>query len=303
MKNPSIFKTSFLLAMVAFQTMACTNEQPSFGMGSTQTSEKDGMIMVFVPAGEFTMGSNDGPVNEKPVHTVSLADFWIDQTEVTNAMFAKFIEDSGYQIDAQKDGCSYVIDLSTEQWNCLSDAVWNYPQGSNSNLDGLDAHPVVQVSWNDARAYCAWADRRLPTEAEWEKAARSDDARTFPWGNEDVNGTRLNLADASYGTAWSILALDDGYQFTSPVGYYPQGASPYGAFDMAGNVWEWNSSLSKPYPYDPNDGREDLSVGGMRALRGGSWDDFTINVRSMIRFRGGPAFRVTYIGFRCADSP
>jgi eukaryotic-like serine/threonine-protein kinase len=293
------------VALFVFQMAACTavTPMPSLDVGSIQRSEKDGMPMVFVPAGEFTMGSEDGPVNEQPVHQLTLSAFWIDQTEITNAMFAKFMEESGYETDAQKGGCSYVLDVATEQWNCLSDAAWDQPQGSGSSLDGLDAHPVVQVSWNDAGAYCAWAGRRLPTEAEWEKAARGDDARRFPWGNEDVNGTLLNLADVAYGTAWSIPEVDDEYQFTSPVGYYPAGASPYGALDMAGNVWEWNISLSRPYPYDPNDGREDLSASGMRALRGGSWDDFTINVRSTIRFRGGPAFRVAYIGFRCADSP
>jgi eukaryotic-like serine/threonine-protein kinase len=295
---------TMFVALFVFQLMACTSATPapSFGIGSRLQAEKDGMLMVFVPAGEFMMGSEDGPVNEQPLHTVTLPDFWIDQTEVTNAMFAKFIEETGYETDAQKGGCSYVLDLTAEQWNCLSDAAWDHPQGSESSVGGLDAHPVVQVSWNDARAYCAWADRRLPTEAEWEKAARSDDARRFPWGNDEVNGELLNLADVAYGTAWSIPQVDDGFQFTSPVGHYSAGASPYGALDMAGNVWEWNSSLSEPYPYDPNDGREDLSASGMRALRGGSWDDFTINVRSTIRFRGGPAFRVAYIGFRCADS-
>jgi eukaryotic-like serine/threonine-protein kinase len=304
MKIQRILKTSLLVTVIAFQTMACTTATPapSFDIGSTQISEKDGMVMVFVPASEFTMGSEDGPLNELPVHKVTLPDFWIDQTEVTNAMFARFVEETGYQTDGEKGGCSYMVDLTTEKWHCIADAVWDHPHGADSDLDGLESHPVVQVSWNDARAYCAWADRRLPTEAEWEKAARSDDARKFPWGNEEVNGNLLNLGDEAYGTAWSMRGINDGYQFTSPVGHYPEGVSPYGAFDMAGNVWEWNSSLSKPYPYDPNDGREDPSAGGLRALRGGAWDDFEFNLRTMIRFRGGPTFRVSYIGFRCADS-
>jgi formylglycine-generating enzyme required for sulfatase activity len=304
MKIHPILKASFLMVFI-LQTMACTaaTPAPSFDIGSTQISEKDGMVMVFVPAGEFTMGSDDGPVNELPIHQVTLPDFWIDQTEVTNAMFARFIEETDYQTDGQKGGCSYMVDLDTEKWHCIADAVWDHPHGADSGLDGLDAHPVVQVSWNDARVYCEWAGRRLPTEAEWEKAARSDDARKFPWGNEEVNGNLLNLGDEAYGTAWSMRGINDGYQFTSPVGHYPEGVSPYGAFDMAGNVWEWNSSLSKAYPYDPNDGREDLSAGGLRALRGGAWDDFEFNLRTMIRFRGGPTFRVSYIGFRCADSP
>lgn len=307
MKLPNVLKL-LVLVMFTSQIIACaspatTVPTPSYSIGSTQISEKDEMVMVFVPAGEFTMGSNDGPIDEKPVHRVTLADFWIDQTEVTNARFAKFIDETGYKTDAEKSGCSYAIDVTVAKWNCLSDAVWNHPQGPGSNLDGLDLHPVVQVSWNDAQAYCHWASRRLPTEAEWEKAARGSDARSFPWGNDPVAGNLLNLADIAYGTPWAVKNVDDNYQFTSPVGNYQDGASPYGAFDMAGNVWEWGSSLYRPYPYDASDGREDVQAAGTHVLRGGSWDDFVFNVRSTIRFRGAPTFRVTYIGFRCADSP
>jgi sulfatase modifying factor 1 len=277
--------------------------QPVYEIGSTLVSEIDGMTMVFVPGGEFTMGSKDGPTDEQPVHLVDVDGFWIDRTEVTNTMFAKFVDETAHVTDAEKGGCSYVIDLPTETWNCLPDATWLHPQGANSIIDGLGSHPVVQVSWNDAIAYCDWAGRRLPTEAEWEKAARGVDARTFPWGNDPVAGELLNMADLTYGVAWAATDIDDGHAFTSPVGHYPGGVSPYGALDLAANVWEWGSSQYQPYPYDPNDGREDADPNGTYVLRGGSWDDFTINVRTTIRFRGATTFRVSYIGFRCADSP
>jgi formylglycine-generating enzyme required for sulfatase activity len=305
LKTRKILK-ALMPAILIFQMAACnlgTKLAPEYVVGSTQLSKKDGMLMVFVPAGDFTMGSDYGPIDEKPVHTVSLDAFWIDQTEVTNAMFAKFVGATDYKTDAEKGGCSYVIDLPTETWNCITDAFWSQPQGAGSNLDGLEAHPVVQVSWNDAQAYCDWAGRRLPTEAEWEKAARGTDARSFPWGNDPIRDDLVNFADETYGTSWSVDQVNDGHRFTSPVGYYSRGASPYGAFDMAGNVWEWGGSLYQPYPYDARDGREDFEADGTYILRGGSWDDFDVNVRNTIRFRGATTFRVTYIGFRCASSP
>jgi eukaryotic-like serine/threonine-protein kinase len=276
---------------------------PTPGIGSTQVSEKDGMVMVFVPAGEFTMGSDDGLENEQPVHTVTLTGFWIDQTEVTNALFSEFVEETQYQTDAEKAECSYVVDLATDTWNCVPSAVWNHPGGQSSDLSGLEMHPVVQVSWNDATSYCGWAGRRLPTEAEWEKAARGEDGRIYPWGDEPITSSLINFADIAYGTGWAVKTVDDGYTFTSPVGSFPDGKSPYGAYDMGGNVWEWVSSLFEPYPYNVDDGREEPGSEGVRGLRGGSWDDVAYNVRTTIRFRGKPTFTVSYTGFRCAVSP
>ena len=234
-----------------------------FDIGSTMTSEKDDMILVYVPAGEFTMGSDNGDDDEKPVHKVNLDAFWIDQTEVTNALFAKCVQDSDC---TQPSDLTYYIDS-------------NYAD-----------HPVVYVSWEAAKAYCAWADRRLPTEAEWEKAARGESAFTYPWGNDTPNNNLLNYNSA----------VGD----TTEVGKYPDGASPYGALDMAGNVWEWVSSLYGPYPYDATDGREDLSVSGVRERRGGAWPYYgPFSVRSANRDWTDPRDSYGKLGFRCSRSP
>jgi serine/threonine-protein kinase len=233
------------------------------------TSENDGMTMVFVPEGEFTMGSNNsGQSDERPEHQVNLDAFWIDQTEVTNAMYEKCVSDGDCQ----------------EPNNTSS-----YTHSSYYGNPEFDNFPVIYVDWNQANAYCSWAGRRLPTEAEWEKAARGEDAFTHPWGNDLPNNNLLNFN----------AAIGD----TTEVGAYPNGASPYGALDMAGNVWEWVSSLYQSYPYDANDGRENLSDSGSRPLRGGAWNDVDNDVRSADRFRFVPTNTVNNLGFRCARSP
>ena len=215
----------------------------NLGIGSSSISPVDGMVQVYVPAGEFLMGSADSDShafeNEKPQHKVYLEAFWIDRTEVTNAMFARFVEATGYKTDAEKAGGGKVL-LEAESIDMVG-ADWQHPRGRGSDLAGLDQHPVVQVSWNDALAYCAWAKRRLPTEAEWEKAARGTDGRRYPWGDAwDVATTkRLDFADRNLAGDWTDKFANDGYQFTAPVGVYRAGASPYEALDMAGNVWEW----------------------------------------------------------------
>jgi formylglycine-generating enzyme required for sulfatase activity len=250
------------------------------GIGSTMISEKDGMVLIYVPAGEFTMGNENDSDDEKPVHRVTLDAFWIDQTEVTNAMYAKCVD--AHQCDAP--------------WNTSS-----YTRSEYFGNPEFDDYPVIYVSWNDAKAYCEWAGRRLPTEAEWEKAARGESAFIYPWGN-DFDGSLVNFCDKNCSFDWADKNSDDGYADTAPIGSYPNGASPYGALDMAGNVWEWVGSLYQPYPYDAGDGRENLNSTDARALRGGSWNYIDYEVRSARRSWGGPTNSDVNIGFRCVFS-
>jgi len=282
--------------------LPATTEAPV--MGSTRISETDGMTQVYVPGGVFTMGSDDsGYSHESPVHMVTLDAYWIDQTEVTNSMFATFAAQAGYQTVAERTGFSFTYNPETAKTETTQGADWQHPFGPDSSLADLNEHPVVHISWSDALAYCEWAGRRLPTEAEWEKAARGTDARIFPWGN-DFDGTLLNFADLRLNAFWGDSSSDDGFQFTAPVGSYPLGASPYGALDLAGNVWEWvNDWVDEAYYQDSpasNPGGPDS--GEYRVLRGGSWHDPEDGQRASYRGWASPDDTDITLGFRCALS-
>ena len=229
------------------------------------------MTLMYVTEGEFTMGSNttfnDSGFSDDVAHIVYLDAYWMDQTEVTNEMYAKCVG---------AGECSAPSDTS-----------------SFSNLS-YAKHPVVYVDWNQANAYCSWAERRLPTEAEWEKAARGTDERTYPWG-EGIDCTFANYFGKDNGNSDCVGG-------TTPVGSYEKGKSPYGVYDMAGNAWEWVSSLWGPYPYNANDGRENLSTFGSRVLRGGGWIHHNSGVRSAGRGGGSPTNSSSHTGFRCARS-
>lgn len=227
----------------------------------TMLSEKDGMTLVFVPAGEFTMGDFWNS------HKVTLDSYWIDQTEVTNKMYALCV---------QADVCQPPSSTSS------------YTRIDYYDVSEFDDYPVIYVDWYKAKTYCEWAGRRLSTEAEWEKAARGTDARIYPWGSEAPNS---NLANYN-------SDIGD----TTQVGKYSAGASIYGVLDMAGNVWEWVSSLYQSYPYSASDGREDLSASGSRLLRGGAWNYYDYYVRSSFRYRNFPDLTSPVVGFRCSRS-
>ncbi len=226
--------------------------------------------MRLIPAGEFTMGSdNTGDVGSQPAHTVNLEAFYIDKFEVTNEMY---------------DACVYAVECRKPQKLGSVKQVTYFANPVFAN------YPVLYVDWKMANAYCAWRGARLPTEAEWEKAARSTDERIYPWGNEELDCSFANAAGC----------VGD----TTKVDQYEKGQSPYGLFDMAGNVWEWTSSLFKPYPYNAEDGREDPDSLKERIARGGSWHPSfggnNGNVRSDTRFALDPGYFGAYVGFRCA---
>jgi formylglycine-generating enzyme required for sulfatase activity len=254
---------------------------------------------LFVPAGSFLMGSEDGEEIERPVHEVALDAFWIDRTEVTNTQFAAFVGHVGYVTTAEREGTGRTF--SGGEWVPTAGASWQHPEGPGSGLDGRDDHPVSLVSWEDAAAFCQWAGGRLPTEAEWEYAARGAENLVFPWGNT-FEGERLNYCDVNCPFEWADQNVDDGFQFTSPVGRYPDGASWIGAMDMAGNVFEWVNDwfATDYYASSPGDNPPGPPSGENRVLRGASWVNLESNQRTAYRFHNLPAFRSYGIGFRCA---
>jgi len=235
--------------------------------------------MVRVPGGVFLMGSSDGPEDERPQHQVDVGEFFIDRTPVTNAQFAQFLSAKGTQA---ADGQTWYDiddnDARIHRW------------GSNWMADaGSENHPVVEASWYGAVAYCAWLGKRLSTEAEWEKAARSTEGRKYPWETRCRIGT--GRISARIGT------------ISDPSGGLPKGASPYGILDLAGNGWEWVSSAYLPYPYNPKDGREDLNRLQVRVTRGGGHDSPPEELTTTQRGRHvsrNPHGGHHNIGFRCA---
>jgi sulfatase modifying factor 1 len=249
---------------------------------------EDGVAMVLIPAGEFQMGTDSSEMpqlvqwakdcyseanadlfkNETPRHTVYLDDFYMDKYEVTNALYKKFMDATKHE--------------TPKYWD---DVRFNAPE-----------QPVVGISWHDAKAYAEWAGKRLPTEAEWEKAAQGGllDKR-FPWGDADPDGTQCNFADRD----WTGTDLDDGHKFTAPVGrFIPNG---YGLYDMSGNVSEWCADWYDENYYSKSPGRNPTGPesGTLRILRGGSWNNFPYFLRVASRGTKEPSSRDSRLGFRC----
>lgn len=225
--------------------------------------------MILIPAGPFIMGSEDGNYDESPEREVYLDAFNIDEYPVTNADYKKFIDETGYKVP-------YVGQVWSEKYD------WKdrmYPEGKGG-------HPVILVTWQDAIAYCQWAGKRLPTEAEWEKAARGADGRIWPWGNTWDSG---RLACSGSGE-------------TMPVARYEQGKSPCGCFGMAGNVWEWTSDWyeSLYFRNAPSKNPTGPEKGDHKVLKGGAWIHGEFSVRCAMRFHKPLDYCDNYIGFRCA---
>ena len=257
-----------------------------------------GTVMVYVPAGEFEMGSTEAEVeeslaecnayyecserwfdNQLPEHTVALDGFWIDQTEVTNAQYARCVAAGGCDLP---DGGSY-------------------PFIGGCDDSTYADYPVVAVDWHQAIAYCAWAGVRLPTEAEWEYAARGSEGRRYPWGDE-FDGARLNFCDVNCDLSWANRQFDDGYRYAAPVGSYPKGASWCGAVDLAGNVSEWTADWLGHYTSDRQVNPAGLSSGSIRGVRGGSWATIPVYVRGADRGWDNTNLLDRSYGFRCARS-
>jgi formylglycine-generating enzyme required for sulfatase activity len=306
--------------------------------------------MVWIPPGTFWMGAEDGQADEKPVHQVTLDGFWMDKTEVSNEQFAKFVRAATYvtvaerkpdpkdfpgaspemlvpgsivftpptldQINRQRvaEGLepSAVIPLDNHflWWRYVPAANWRHPEGPQSDLNGREKHPVVHIAWEDARAYCKWAGKRLPTEAEWEYAARGGlDRQPYVWGKEQKPEGKW-LANIWQGRFPNENTMEDGFRGTAPVASFP--ANGYGLYDMAGNVWEWcadwylpdyyaNSPATNPpgpdTSFDPNE------PGVMkRVQRGGSFlcsDLYCIGYRPSSRMKSTADTGLCHSGFRC----
>ena len=296
--------------------------------------------MVLLPGGSFLMGNPKIP-DARPVHKISVSPFYIDTTEVTNAQWKKFVAATQFKSFAERipspedfpgiapsnvppemlvagsvvfapPNHPVPLEDHLKWWSFVAGANWQHPSGPDSNIDGLDDHPVVHLTYDDALAYCEWAGKRLPTEAEWEYASRGGlEQQSFLWGNEkNPKGKRLaNIWEGAF--PWRNLEID-GYSGSSPVATYP--ANPYGLYDMAGNVWEWTSDWYHHNTYSMPDRATVNPVGASesfdpqephipkRVTKGGSFlcnDDYCIRYQAGTRGRGDPYTGTNHTGFRC----
>ena len=226
---------------------------------------RDGAPLILIPAGPFFMGSETGQEDERPIHRIELDAFYIDKYEVTVSRYTRFLR-------AQSPDRPFLWKQATEG-----------AQGQK---------PVIGVDWFDAKEYCEWVGRRLPTEAEWEKAARGDDQRTYPWGNEPPTSAHATAGQRT----WS------GYETLGAVGSHARGGSPYGVAGLAGNVWEWIADWYDQtyYATSPEKNPRGPKAGPLRVLRGGAWNNDATMIRATNRAAYNPAARRNDVGFRCA---
>jgi len=305
-----LFTLAFLLACGTGTPpqVPAISPSPTGETGSTRAQE---VSMVAIPGGTYTLGSVTGMEDVQPVHSVSLSSFRLDRYEVTNAQYAEFLNALNIQpLQNAPAGNVGPADLAGPDAALLLEGAEGREQspllialddehariaiqdGRFVPQAGFEDHPVTETTWRGARDFCQWRGARLPTEAEWEVAARGTAGHPYPWGEEPPDAQR------------AIFNRSSGQ--TEAVGQYPAGATPEGIHDLAGNVAEWTSSLYRPYPYDPNDGREDLESGGERVTRGGDhvFDSSPDTLTTYYRrgFSRAPERGHRHIGFRCAQS-
>ncbi len=310
-----------------------------------QTAARDGMV--WIPGGSFAMGAadRDGRKDEYPRHQVTVNGFWMDETEVTNQQFAAFVEATGYKTTAERkpdweelkkqlppgtpkpadsllvasslvffaSGSPIPLHDASQWWRWTNGADWQHPQGPQSNIKGKENHPVVHISWDDANAYAKWAGKRLPTEAEWEFAARGGmKDKPFTWGDERVTEgkQKANIWQGRFPDDNKQL---DGYAGTAPVKTFVP--NRYGLYDMAGNVWEWCSDWYHEAYYDTFNGKISVNPKGpaashdsqepgvpKRVVRGGSFlchDSYCASYRVSARMKTSPDTGLEHTGFRC----
>jgi len=278
--------------------------------------------MAHVPGGEFLMGT-DSPVGfpadgEGPVRSVRVDPFYIDVCAITNAQFARFVKSTGHKTEAEEFGWSFVfrgflspqaaegvaqVVAETPWWAPIEGATWRHPEGPRSNIRKRTDHPAVHVSWNDATAYCAWAGKRLPTEAEWELAARGGlEQKTYPWGDElTPDGEhRCNIWQGAFP---DVNTGDDGYAGTAPVRAFPPNG--FGLYNASGNVWEWQSDWSSStfHRHGPRDNPTGPPSGSSKVIRGGSYlchESYCNRYRVAARSANTSDSSTGNLGFRCA---
>lgn len=317
-------------------------------ISKTQVGNTSLAGMKQIPAGSFLMGSHEkgGRADEYPLHKVQVSSFWMDETEVTNAQFAEFVKATGYKTTAEKAidweemkkqvpvgthkpadsllapsslvfvptaGPVNLIDYS-QWWEFVREADWRHPLGPNSSIIGKENHPVVHISWDDANAYAKWAGKRLPTEAEWEWAARGGKAQTtYPWGNESVNVSPFKANSFQGNFPYNDEALDGFKSTTAPVKSFSPNA--FGLYDMAGNVWEWCSDWYRSDYYSKVSKIKSINPKGpstsfdpdeptvpKKVVRGGSFlcnDSYCSSYRNAARMKTSPDTGLSHTGFRC----
>lgn len=259
-------------------TAAPTIHQP----GEVMKSAVDGMEMVYIPAGKFEMGSESGNADQTPIHTVQLNGFWLDRTEVTNEMFVRFLNAQGNQ---QEGGTTWLDPTDPFVWIVDKDGVWQTRSERDNN------YPALKVSWYGAKAYCAWAGRDLPTEAQWEYAAKGMENRRFPWGNDDP--------------VCSLARFSGCGNSPVEVGSLLSGANVWGVLNLAGNVAEWTNDryAADYYSQSPQENPPGPINGYYRVIRGGSWQSTYLPLQTFNRKWAGADENINSVGFRCAMAP
>lgn len=330
------------LALASFAAAYCLfTYAPSFSTDSLQPTDPPGMV--WIPGGTFRQGSDNPKMRDaQPVHQVTVDGFWMDCTAVTNEQFAQFVEATGYVTVAERtpqakdfpgarpenlvvgsvvfnpSNGPVPLDNHLRWWIYVEGANWRHPEGPESNLQGREKHPVVHVAWEDAAAYAKWAGKRLPTEAEFEFAARGGlDRKKYAWGDDLRPGDKW-MANIWQGHFPYENTAEDNFRATAPVGSFA--ANGYGLYDIAGNVWEWCADWYRPdyyaklatgpqpvqNPQGPNDSYDPAEPGmAKRVMRGGSYlctDQYCTAYEAGARGKGAPDTGTNHLGFRCVTT-